>query len=51
MMQILSTSDPVDILLIYLIVGIGSIGLIGLVADTFGMIANFYNKLNGRKND
>lgn len=46
-MQILSTSDPVDVLLIYLIVAIGSIGAVSLVSDIFGMFADFYKKLDG----
>lgn len=47
MMQILSTSDPVDIFLIYLIVAIGSIGAISLASDILGMFADFYKKLDG----
>jgi|TARA_R100000734_G_C3276955_1_gene71528 hypothetical protein len=46
-MDILSTSSPIDILLVYLIVGIGSLGLISFAADVFGMMADFYKKLSG----
>ena len=46
-MEILSTASPIDILLVYLIAGIGSLGLISFAADVFGMMADFYKKLSG----
>ena len=47
MMEILTTSDPIDVMLVYIIVGIGSLGVVSLASDIFDMVADFYNKING----